>query len=420
MKYCVIGKSLPHTLSPQIHTALGNRAYAVTELADGDAVGAFVRSGEYDGYNVTIPYKETVIPYLDYVHPSALAVGAVNTVVRDSKGRLCGYNTDVYGMTCALKCANIRLKGRKVLILGSGGTCKTAIQVCADLHADRVSVVSRAGQLNYDNCYDLTDTEVIINTTPVGMMPHAYEMPIELNRFRNLKGVYDCVYNPLETMLVKEAKAMGIPSANGLKMLVEQAAEAHNIFAEHSYGELHRVEERKSQSVYTSILRDRRNIVLVGMAGSGKTTIGEILAQRLGREFLDTDEMVEREQGRSIPDIFATDGEAAFREAESQAVEQACQKLGCVIATGGGAVLKDKNRFFMQSNGTVVLVLRELDNLATEGRPLSSDIQKAKALFEKRREIYYNCAEIVVDNNSSAEDAADKILIQAGYTALGE
>lgn len=405
--YFVIGKSLPHTLSPQIHKAFGAKDYGVAELSDDDALRAFIYARDFDGINVTIPYKETIIPMLDEVDHDALDVGAVNTVVNEN-GRLKGYNTDVAGMTNALEAADIEILGKNVLILGSGGTCKTAMRVCRNLGAKSISVVSRGGEINYGNCYKLADTNVIINTTPVGMMPSSYAKPIELSRFSNLSGVFDCIYNPLETLLIKEGRKMGLKADNGLRMLVEQARVAHNLFAL-AKGE-GVCEKSETEKVFTELLSERRNIVLIGMAGSGKSMIAKTLGRKLGKEVVDTDELVERTTGKSIPDIFAGEGEEAFRMYEEEAVKDACGKLGIIIATGGGAVLSQKNGFYMKANGICALIVRDPDMLATAGRPLSDTAQKAKELFEKRKPIYDALADITVINDSSVDDAANKII----------
>ncbi|MDE5601029.1 MAG: shikimate dehydrogenase [Clostridia bacterium] len=411
LKYCVIGKSLPHTLSPEIHMAFGREVYDVCEFADTDELAAFVNGREYAGYNVTIPYKRDVIPMLDEVSEEAAAIGAVNTVVTEGD-RLVGYNTDVEGMRYALRAAEIDLYGKNVLILGSGGTCQTAKYVCHTGGAVSVNVVSRSGIINYDNCYELTDVQVVINTTPVGMMPHAYEVPIDLDRFERLEGVFDCVYNPLETLLVKTARKLGVKAANGLLMLVEQARLAHNLY-QRAVG-LPECDESMTVSVAAKVERERRNVVLVGMAGSGKSVIGKRLAKAMGREFVDTDCEIEKSEGVSIPDIFGENGEAYFRAAESRAVEGACTRLGLVIATGGGAVLDERNRFFMKANGVCVLIYRNPEELATKGRPLSSDIEKAKRLYEQRKPIYEAVADITVFNNSDLDSAIQKVLSKIG------
>ena len=402
---CVIGKSLPHTLSPEIHIAFGAKDYRVEELEDESALEEFVRSRRYVGYNVTIPYKQAVMPLLDEVSETARDVGAVNTVI-ERDGRLFGYNTDVEGMKYALDRAGIGLSGKNVLILGSGGTSHTARYLCAKEGARRVDIASRSGSLNYDNCYDLRDVEIIINTTPVGMMPSSYERPIDIFRYPMLEGVFDAIYNPLATLIVLEARARGIKAANGLDMLVEQARLAHNIFFAGESIE----DETESERVCRELMWRRQNIVLVGMAGAGKTTIGRELAKALGKEFYDTDAQVVKAAGKDIPAIFAEEGEAKFRSLEKAAVRECCMKLGAVIATGGGAVLDEKNRFYMRSNGKVVFLTRDISALSRKDRPLSTDEDRVAALYEEREPIYRRVADICVNNGAEISDAVKSIL----------
>ncbi len=414
-KYCVIGKSLPHTLSPQIHAMFGRPDYGVREFANKAELAKFVKGGEYGGYNVTIPYKQDVIPLLDAVSQSAKEIGAVNTVVNEN-GKNVGYNTDIDGISYAFRKANIELEGRNILILGSGGTCLTAKYVCERDGAQSVKVVSRTGEINYENCYGLQDAQVIINTTPVGMYPNIYESPLDLSRFQNLQGVYDCIYNPLQTMLVKQARDLGINAANGLVMLVEQARIAHNLF-QRAKG-LKEVSELKTDEIVRAITEERRNIVLIGMAGSGKSVIGKAVAKRLGREFADTDAEVENAAGMSIADIFAAFGEEKFRDLERGAVERVCSKLGLVIATGGGAILDEKNRFYMEANGVRVLIRRPVEQLATAGRPLSDSAEKAAALYELRKPLYHESADIIIDNDGDAESAVNLLLAKLGFAKV--
>lgn len=406
-KYCVIGKSLPHTLSPEIHRAFGRDRYGICELKDSAELRAFVDSRKYDGYNVTIPYKQDIMPMLDMLSDSAKEIGAVNTVVTEN-GKLVGYNTDEGGMRYALKKAGISVFQKNVLILGSGGTCQTAKYLCKKDGAADVKVVSRSGEINYENCYGLQNTQIVINTTPVGMMPHAYQKPIELSRFKNLEGVFDCIYNPLQTMLISDARALGVKCANGLGMLVEQARIAHNLY-ESARG-FAQVEEQRSDEVLNDMLAARSNIVLTGMAGSGKSAIGRALAKRLGRDFVDSDSEIERQVGKSIPSIFKENGEDYFRDVEREVIERVCTRQGLVIATGGGAVLDEKNVFFMKSNGKCVLIRRDVDKLETAGRPLSVNAENAKRLYERRKPIYLKTADLTVDNDSDINCAVDKII----------
>lgn len=415
-KYCVIGKSLPHTLSPEIHGALGRENYGVCELEDVAALRRFVDSRECDGYNVTIPYKREIIPMLDTVSDEAAAIGAVNTVVCEG-GKLVGYNTDVGGMRYALSKAGISAAGKNVLILGSGGTCQTAKYLCSKDGAHSVRIVSRTGEINYANCYDLNDTQVIINTTPVGMMPHAYEKPIELGKFDKLEGVFDCIYNPLETMLIKEARERGLKCANGLFMLVEQARLAHNLYQK-AKG-LPQTDKEQTDKIVDEMIKSRSNLVLTGMAGSGKSVIGKRVAEILGRKFTDTDEEIEMLTGKSIPQIFAESGENFFRQVERDVIERVCSKQGIVIATGGGAVLDDKNVFFMKSNGVCCLIRRDAEKLDITGRPLSDNLDKARTLYEQRKPKYLATADFLVDNDSDIDSAVCEVLkFFRGYSRL--
>lgn len=408
MRYCVIGQKLPHTMSPEIHRAFGNENYGVRELADVTELRAFVESGEYDGFNVTVPYKTAILDMLDRLDESAACVGAVNTVVAENGG-YAGYNTDVGGMIFALKRAGINISGERVMILGGGGTSRTARRVCALSGAEEVVVVSRAGAINYENCYEYSKTNVIINTTPVGMLPNAYASPVELEPFCELKGVFDAVYNPLSTMLTLNARRMGIKADNGLGMLTEQARLANNLFVGIS-GEGAPADEEAGRQVLAELYSKKRNVVLTGMAGSGKTSIGRFLAKTLEREFVDTDAEIERKTGRSVSSIITESGEAAFRTLEKAAVKEACSDFGRVIALGGGAALDIENRFYAKSNGTVILIARAPEELATEGRPLSSDLKSAARLWREREPIYRSFADFAVNNNKAPREAADEIL----------
>ncbi len=394
----LVGKSLPHTLSPEIHAILGDDHYGIFELESEEELRAFIRDGGADGFNVTIPYKQAVMPMLDQLDDEARAIGAVNTVVRRGE-KLYGYNTDIRGMQYALEKVGIMPNGRHVLVLGSGGTSHTAQYLCKKLGAASIDVVSRTGKINYENCYELRDTQIIINTTPVGMYPNAFARPVELTRFERLEGVFDAVYNPLRTLLIQDALKFGIRANGGLDMLVEQARAARKLFG----GE----EKIGAEEACRRLERKLDNIVLIGMAGSGKTSIGRELALLTGREFVDTDEIVEKDVGKSIPQIFAEGGN--FREYESRVVKDVCSGFGRVIAVGGGAVLREINRFYIKSNAKVVLIRRNEDELALEGRPLSADRDTAKKLSKERAPIYEGLADIRIDNDSDIHTAAKKI-----------
>ncbi len=405
-KFCVIGKNLPHTLSPMIHGAFGRENYGVVQLANEGELAEFVAKREYAGFNVTIPYKRAIMPMLDEISEEAVAAGAVNTVV-NAGGRLIGCNTDAQGMKCALDRAGIRLKNKNVLILGSGGTSHTASYLAMREGAKCVRVVSRTGEINYSNCYELQDTQVVINATPVGMSPSAFEKPVDVRKFGRVEGVFDAVYNPLRTLLTLDAVDCGIPAANGLSMLVEQARAAHTLFCRAGGGMP--VDEAQGEQVRLSIEKQLTNIVFVGMAGAGKTAVGRRLAAALGREFADTDEMIVKRAGKDIPTIFREEGEEKFREYEREAVKQCCLRFGMVIALGGGAVENAENAFWARANGKVVYVKRDLEELDTAGRPLYSSPESVKALFEKRKHIYESVADVVTINDSDVEDAVRRV-----------
>jgi shikimate dehydrogenase len=400
-KYCVIGKKLPHTLSPFLYKNMGFD-YGVSELVDETELKNFVVNNTYDGYNVTIPYKKSIISHLDYVDDIAKKVGAVNTVVKKD-GKSYGYNTDVEGMRQAFKKAGISIWGKNVLILGTGGTAATAEYFSRSEAAASIVKVSREGEINYNNCYEYNCTDIIINTTPVGMFPITNEIPIDLKRFPRLSGVYDAVYNPLKTKLKEEAEKIKIPSANGLYMLVAQAKKAAELYL----GKI--LPDTLTEELFRKTLIAHTNLVLVGMPGSGKTTIGKELARLMNRPFIDIDEQIEKKEGRKIPDLFELKGETYFREIESQLLNEACSNLGYVIATGGGAVLKEDNRDSIRRNGYVVWIRRDISDLEMEGRPLSRDINALKKIESDRMHLYADISNVSVLNNSINLEVAKEI-----------
>lgn len=401
-RYCVIGKSLPHTLSPFIYGVFG-LDYGVTELPCESALKSFVLGKEYDGYNVTIPYKEAVIPFLDGIDSQAKKIGAVNTVVRRN-GKYFGYNTDIYGMEKALNAANIEISGRNVLILGTGGTAKTAGALAQQLSARKINYVSRNGAINYQNCYKLADTEIIINTTPVGMFPEITKCPVDIARFTNLTGVFDAIYNPFTTELVKNARGLGIPSDNGLYMLAAQAKKAFDIFSDCDN------DEGLISVAVKNILNAQKNIVLTGMPSSGKSTVGKIIAQKTGRAFFDTDSIIEKETGKTIPQIFDERGQEYFRSLEKEAIAKVSGGLRAVIATGGGAVLDKANVNALQKNGVIVFLERDINQLSAEGRPLSVDAVTLIKMYKDREPLYRAAADFSVQNEKTAEITAKEII----------
>ena len=389
MMYGLLGQSLGHSYSPLIHSLLGSAPYELVSLPP-DELESFLAKGDYRGLNVTIPYKKAVIPYLDHIAPEAETIGAVNTIVRRQDG-LWGYNTDYHGFLYAAKQACISFRGKRVLVLGSGGG-SAAVQAAAfDSGSNEVLVVSRTGSLNYENVYDVPGVEIIVNATPVGMYPNNGGRLIELSRFASCCGVMDLVYNPLKTALILDAEQQGLPCTGGLAMLVAQAKYASDLF----------LGTERPDNVIEPILEKTRNavqnIVLVGMPGCGKSTLGKKMALEQRKRFVDTDALVEEKAGKSIPAIFADDGEAAFRALEAEVIATVCKEGGQVIATGGGSVLSFDNVRNMRQNGTVMFIKRDIGKLPVEGRPLSQK-QDLKEMYAKRLPFYEKAADVTVEN----------------------
>ncbi len=402
-KFYLIGEHLSHSHSPAVHAMLGNPNYALKELSP-DEVEDFIKHGDYDGLNVTIPYKKTVIPYLDELTDTATALGAVNTVVRRADGTLLGDNTDYFGFAYALLSAGIALGGKRVLILGSGGASKTAVAYAHDAGAALVTVLSRTGEINYQNVYErCADTEIIINCTPVGMYPQSGVAPVELSRFSRLCGVVDMIYNPARTLLLAQARELRIPAINGISMLVAQAARGH----EHFTGES--VSKQKIEQIVRALSQKNDNIVLVGMPGCGKSTVGNALARLTGKTFVDTDALTQAEAGKTIPEIFATEGEDAFRAYERNAICRVGAEHGQVIATGGGAVTCPENHYPLEQNGRIVWLTRPLTELPTDGRPLSQS-GTLEDMYRVRKPLYRAFCDIQIPNDGTPDQVAAHIL----------
>lgn len=403
MKYGLIGGKLGHSFSKPIHEKIGGYEYELREI-EKDDLEMFIRSKEFSGLNVTIPYKETVMPYLDYIDPDAVSIGAVNTIV-NRDGKLYGYNTDFGGMKMLIEKQGLTFKNKKVLILGTGGTAKTAYAVSESLGAGKTVFVSRKGSVNYENVYALHgDASFIINTTPVGMYPDNFSAPVDLSVFPALEGVTDVIYNPLKTRLCLEAESLGVSAEGGLYMLVSQGVLASQYFLDK------KLETKKlTDEIFKSIKKQKQNIVLIGMPGSGKTTIGKALSEKTGREFVDTDEMIVRKHGE-ISGIFAGKGEEFFRNLETQAVKEVSEKSGAIIATGGGAVLRKENVELLRQNGVLFFLNRPLkDIVPTDDRPLSSDYEALKKRFEERYEIYLSSSDYEIQIDGFVENAVNRI-----------
>lgn len=399
--YGLLGEHLPHSFSPQIHLALGNDDYHLFEIAP-ENLEKFMNEKIFKGLNVTIPYKKAVIPYLDKISPEAEKIGAVNTItVRD--GKLCGDNTDYFGFKYMVEKSGITVKDKKALVLGSGGASLTVQTVLRDLGAKIVLVVSRNGEINYTNVYSHTDTDIIVNTTPVGMYPDNMNSSVDLSKFPNLSGVLDVVYNPLKTRLIMDAEKLGISAVAGLSMLVAQAKKAHEIF----FNTI--IDNNVCEKIEKVLRLQMSNIVLIGMAGCGKSTIGKILSQKLGKDFVDTDEMIENAENKPIPQIIERFGEDFFRCAENLAVNIAGKEKGRIIATGGGVITRPENYMPLSQNGIIVFINRDADKLDSRGRPLSQ-LYGVKPLYEKRMPLYRQFADIEVDGNGTPEQVAELII----------
>ena len=402
MHYGLIGEKLGHSFSAEIHQMLKSNPYALVELSK-DELDAFFAAKDFSAINVTIPYKTAVIPYLSYVDEAANEIGAVNTVV-NKNGELWGYNTDFYGLSALISHAGITLQNKKVAILGTGGTSKTALAVAKSLGAKEVLLVSRKagdGVITYQELTNFhTDIEVLINTTPVGMYPNTEATPVGVSVFPKLSGVIDAIYNPLCTQLILDAQKRGIPAEGGLYMLVAQAVRASELFLNCTY------EADTAEHIYQTILNKTENIVLSGMPGAGKSTVGRLLAQELNRPFFDLDEEIVRLAGRSIPEIFATDGEATFRNLETEVLREVlANQKGIVLATGGGAVLRDENVDLLHRNGKIYFLDRPLEALLpTSDRPLANSEEAIRRRYEERYERYCTTADYRIDADASPEE----------------
>lgn len=399
--YGLLGEHLPHSFSPQIHLALGNHDYNLFEIAP-ENLEAFMKEHNFKGINVTIPYKKAVIPYLDVISPEAQKIGAVNTVtVRD--GKLYGDNTDYFGFVYMLEKSGISVKDKKSVVLGGGGASATVQAVLRDFGASEVIVVDLNTENNYKNLYLHYDAQIIVNTTPVGMYPNNLKSLVNLDDFKNITGVLDVVYNPLKTKLILDAEARNIPCSAGLSMLVAQAKKAHEIFFDT------KIDTSVCEKIENVLKMQTCNIVLIGMAGCGKSTVGKVLAEKLGKELVDTDEMIENVEAMPIPEIIEKFGEVHFRNCENAAVILAGREKECVIATGGGVITRPENYNPLKQNGIIVFINRDADLLPTNGRPLSQ-MHGVKVLYEKRMPLYRQFADIEVDGNGTVEEVANRIV----------
>ena len=403
MEFGLIGERLGHSYSPRIHACFGDYDYQLYPMPL-CKLQETLEKRQFKGLNITIPYKKDVLPYCDEISDTVREVGSANTLVMRN-GRLCADNTDLPGFISMLERGKITLTGKKVLILGSGGTSLTAQAACRQLKAREYWVISRSGPVTYEDMYRLhADADVIINSTPVGMYPKNLQSPVELDRFPRLSGVADVIYNPARTALILDAKERGIPCIDGLWMLVAQAWHAAKQFMGRD------IPEEKILQAYREVRRDCLNLVLVGMPGCGKSTLGREAAEKLNKKFIDLDEEIVKAFG-PIPEIFEKQGENAFRDMESEMCTKFGKESGLVIATGGGAILRKENIRALSQNGVIFWVQRPLESLGTQGRPLSQGgLSALEKMWQVRRPLYQACADGIVENTGTAAQAAARMV----------
>lgn len=404
--YGLLGRTLGHSFSPQIHKSLGGYSYELFEVEPENLKGFFENTA-LKGFNVTIPYKKDVIKYCSSLSDAAQKTGSVNTIVRNPDGSFAGHNTDYYGLDYLIRSAGFGVSGAKIIILGNGGVSGTVRQLMNDRGASEVVTISRKGEENYENISRHYDAEFVINTTPVGMYPDNGRAVIDITEFKSCRGVIDLIYNPIKTRLVMDAENMGIPAEGGLKMLVAQAAGACELFLGS------KISDELIEAEYMRILRQVENIILIGMPGCGKSSIGERLAEITGKSFADSDIKIIEQTGRSAEDIICSDGEEYFRKLETGIAGTEGVHTGRVIATGGGVVTRDENLDLLRQNGRIVYIKRSLEELSSDGRPISA-ANRIEELFSRRKAAYESWSDFEVENTGIEETAA-KIAQLLGY-----
>lgn len=401
MKCGLLGQKLSHSYSPQIHHALADYEYVLYEKEPRD-VESFIRTGDWHGINVTIPYKKTVIPFCDELTPLAREIGSVNTLLRREDGSILGDNTDAYGFEALLKETGFSPSGKKALVLGSGGASAT-VCACLRMQGADVLTVSRTGITNYENVFQHVDASLVVNTTPVGMYPNNGMQALNLQRFQNLEAVLDVIYNPARTALLLQAEKLGIPCEGGLRMLVAQGVRASEIFL----GKLHPASAL--EEILHRLQIEMRNIILIGMPGSGKSTIAQMLSEKMNRTVVELDKEVEKKSGKSIPDIFSEQGEEGFRRLETQVIEEFGKRSGLILSTGGGCVTREENYPFLHQNGVIVRITRDLSKLARDGRPLSQNADLDE-MASARDPFYSRFADITVSNDGEPQETVMAIM----------
>jgi len=401
----LLGEKLGHSFSPLIHGYLGEYDYLLYEVSAGD-LDSFMTDRKFDGINITIPYKQAVMPYCAALSHEAQIIGSVNTIIKDDSGALHGHNTDHHGFRVMLEHGGIDPKGKKVLVLGDGGSARTVRAALDGLGAHEIVTISRRGENHYGNIERHYDADIIVNTTPVGMYPDNGNSPLSLTGFKQLTGVADLIYNPTRTKLLLEAEELGITRVNGLVMLVAQAEMASRLFlARQAHEPATPARPELVNKIYNLILKKTQNIALIGMPGCGKSTVGRLLAEKLGRPFIDIDGQIEAAAGKKIPQIFAEDGEETFRQLETRVLAEEAKKSGLVLATGGGAVTRPENLDLLRQNSLIVYMKRELSDLITDGRPLSQGVG-IQALAEKRLPLYEAWSDYAVQVEAKPEQTA--------------
>lgn len=410
MKYGLIGKTLKHSFSKEIHEKIADYQYELCELPTIKDLDVFMNNRNFNAINVTIPYKEEVIPYLYYVDEKARLIGAVNTII-NKDNKLYGYNTDYYGLKLLLNKNNIEINNKVVLILGNGGTAKTSYQVCKDLNAKKIYKTSRKKMIepnviSYSDIDSISnDVEVIINTTPVGMYPNIEDSIIDINKFNNLESVCDVIYNPLRTRLLQDAEDKNLKTCDGLFMLVSQAIYASELFLNKKF------DSNLFDRIYQEILNKKLNICLIGMPSSGKSTIGKLLSKRLNKEFVDTDDLIENKINKPIKDFLTSNNEDEFRKIEKEVIYEISKSNNLIISTGGGVIKNKININRLKTNSIVIFIDRDLSLLTpTNDRPLSSNIENLKRLYNERYHLYCDYSDIIVTNNQTLEDTVNLIL----------
>ena len=399
-KYGLLGRALTHSYSKEIHESFGKYNYEIFEV-EPEEIESFLAKEELAGLNVTIPYKKEVIKYCEILSEEAAEIGAINTMVRLQNGAWAGHNTDYAGFLYLLEQAKITLKSKKVLIFGSGGTFLTANYTAKKEGASEIVCISRTGENNYENLHLHKNAQILINTTPVGMFPDIDKAIVLLDDFTLCEGVVDVIYNPLRTRLIMQAREKEIPAAGGIAMLAEQAVQAYKLFLNET------LPKETTEKILNNLYKQKKNIVLTGMPGCGKTVMGKLLAEKTGRNFIDTDEMILKETGKTAEELINTKGEQYFRQCEKEAVKKASTQTSIVIATGGGTVLSEENVTALKQNGRIYYIEREAEKLAVVGRPLSKNI---KQLYVERRETYNKTADVKIKNNRELQQAVQDIL----------